>query len=79
MRVGHVNVGFRSKIRMNLQKKDEDADGGAIFLNLDRTTVLQQARVFNATPVKPRQCRVLLAKILSILYQQGQLCSSLTM
>ncbi len=48
--------------------KKEDEDGGAggtnPFTNLEKTTVLQEARVFNETPVNPRKCGQILAKIL---------------
>ena len=48
--------------------KKEDEDGGAgsqnIFANLEKTAVLQEARVFNETPVNPRKCGQILAKIL---------------
>ncbi|KAJ1977854.1 coatomer subunit gamma, partial [Dimargaris verticillata] len=40
-----------------------------IPLHLDKSTVLQEARIFNATPIMPRKCRILLAKIIYLLYQ----------
>ena len=56
-----------SKLKMRKDKK-EDEDGGAggtnPFTNLEKTTVLQEARVFNETPVNPRKCGQILAKIL---------------
>ncbi|CAG8606045.1 10342_t:CDS:2, partial [Scutellospora calospora] len=42
---------------MNLSKKDEDSGDLGIFYHLDKTTVLQEARVFNETPIVPRKCR----------------------
>ena len=48
--------------------KKEDEDGGSggqnIYANLEKTAVLQEARVFNETPVNPRKCSQILAKIL---------------
>lgn len=49
--------------------KKEDEDGGSggssnPFSNLEKTSVLQEARVFNETPVNPRKCGTILAKIL---------------
>ncbi len=47
--------------------KKEDEDGAGVsnpFANLEKTSVLQEARVFNETPVNPRKCGTILAKIL---------------
>ncbi|CAG8444222.1 9166_t:CDS:10 [Diversispora eburnea] len=53
---------------MNLSKKDEDSGDLGVFYHLDKTTVLQEARVFNETPIIPRKCRLLLTKIIYLLY-----------
>ncbi|XP_014205481.1 coatomer subunit gamma isoform X1 [Copidosoma floridanum] len=60
---------------MNAFKRDkkEDEDGGNPFLNLEKTTVLQEARTFNDTPVNPRKCAHILTKILYLLNQGEQL------
>ncbi|CAB3365573.1 Hypothetical predicted protein [Cloeon dipterum] len=50
-------------------KKDEEDGGGNPFQNLEKTTVLQEARTFNETPVNPRKCTQILTKILYILNQ----------
>lgn len=34
----------------------------------DKTTVLQQARLFNEAVTSPRKCRILLTKIIYLLY-----------
>ncbi|KAI9608572.1 hypothetical protein H4Q26_004755 [Puccinia striiformis f. sp. tritici PST-130] len=34
----------------------------------DKTTVIQEARVFNESPISPRKCRILLTKIIYLLY-----------
>jgi len=49
---------------MNFDKKDEDS--GALF-HLDKTQVFQDARAFNASPIQPKKCRILLTKIKCIM------------
>ncbi|KAF8542222.1 putative coatomer subunit gamma [Trichophaea hybrida] len=51
---------------MSYSKKDEDAEQ-AIF-KVDRTSVFQEARVFNSSPISPRKCRILLTKIVYLLH-----------
>ncbi|KAF6209601.1 hypothetical protein GE061_015349 [Apolygus lucorum] len=53
--------------------KKEEEEGGNIFQNLDKTSVLQDARTFNDTPVNPRKCTPILTKILYLLNQGEQL------
>ncbi|KAI8138268.1 adaptin N terminal region-domain-containing protein [Fennellomyces sp. T-0311] len=55
---------------MSYVKRDEDAAAGEIglFYHLDKTTVLQEARVFNDSPVNIRKCRLLLTKLVYLLY-----------
>ncbi|KAG8259778.1 hypothetical protein J6590_004905 [Homalodisca vitripennis] len=50
--------------------------GGNPFQNLDKTSVLQEARTFNDTPVNPRKCTHILTKILYLLNQGEQLGST---
>ncbi|EKM61443.1 uncharacterized protein PHACADRAFT_180560 [Phanerochaete carnosa HHB-10118-sp] len=47
-------------------KKDEESGLSAYYNN--KTTVIQEARVFNDTPVSPRKCRALLTRIVYLLY-----------
>ncbi|KAG0148022.1 hypothetical protein CROQUDRAFT_655392 [Cronartium quercuum f. sp. fusiforme G11] len=47
-------------------KKDEET-GVAHFMQ-DKTTVIQEARVFNESPISPRKCRILLTKIVYLLF-----------
>ena len=54
-------------------KKEEEDGGGNPFQNLEKTTVLQEARTFNDTPVNPRKCAHILTKILYLLNQGTQL------
>ncbi|KAJ6264068.1 hypothetical protein Dda_0209 [Drechslerella dactyloides] len=51
---------------MSYSKKDEDGDQ-AIF-KVDRTTVFQEARIFNTSPISPRKCRIQLTKIIYLLH-----------
>ncbi|RAL61846.1 hypothetical protein DID88_002909 [Monilinia fructigena] len=37
-------------------------------MRVDRTSVFQEARLFNSSPIQPRRCRVLLTKIALLLY-----------
>ncbi|OZJ04153.1 hypothetical protein BZG36_03121 [Bifiguratus adelaidae] len=53
---------------MSYAKKDEDSAEYGLFYHLDKTTVLQEARVFNESPIIPRKCRLLLTKITYLLY-----------
>uniref|UniRef100_A0A8R1TKQ9 Coatomer subunit gamma n=1 Tax=Onchocerca volvulus TaxID=6282 RepID=A0A8R1TKQ9_ONCVO len=55
---------------MKRDKKDEES-GGNPFANLDKTTVLQEARAFNETPINARRCSLILSKLL-YLRQQGE-------
>ncbi|KAJ1893002.1 coatomer subunit gamma [Kickxella alabastrina] len=50
-------------------KKDEDTDELGALMNLDHSMVLQEARVFNETPIRPRHSRLLLAKIIFLMYR----------
>lgn len=52
---------------MSAFKKDEEHSGIGSFFQ-DKTTVIQEARVFNETPISPRKCRILLTKIVYLLY-----------
>jgi len=51
------------------KKEEEDKDAGNPYSNLEKTSVLQEARLFNETPVNPRKCTAVLAKILYLLNQ----------
>ncbi|CAG0916802.1 unnamed protein product [Notodromas monacha] len=51
-------------------KKDEEEGGsGNPFNNLEKASVLQEARAFNDTPVNPRKCTQILTKILYLINQ----------
>ncbi|KIW51050.1 hypothetical protein PV05_09805 [Exophiala xenobiotica] len=51
---------------MSYAKKDEDADHSGF--KLDRTSVFQDARLFNSSPISPRRCRTLLTKLAVLLF-----------
>ena len=47
-------------------KKDDESGINQYYHN--KTTVIQEARVFNESPVSPRKCRALLAQVVYLLY-----------
>ncbi|KAI9339930.1 adaptin N terminal region-domain-containing protein [Obelidium mucronatum] len=53
-------------------KKDDESDS-SLYSHLDKSTVLQEARVFNETPINARKCRATLTKILYLIYQSERL------
>ncbi|KAJ5294139.1 hypothetical protein PENANT_c009G01913 [Penicillium antarcticum] len=55
---------------MSYMKKDEDAD--QVMIKLDRTSVFQDARLFNSSPISPRTCRTLLTKIAVLMFTGEQ-------
>ncbi|GFF49622.1 probable coatomer subunit gamma [Aspergillus udagawae] len=55
---------------MSYVKKDEDAD--QVMIKLDRTSVFQDARLFNSSPISPRRCRTLLTKIAVLMFTGEQ-------
>ncbi|XP_039375759.1 coatomer subunit gamma-2 isoform X1 [Mauremys reevesii] len=51
-------------------KKDEETGSGSNpFQHLEKSAVLQEARLFNETPINPRRCLHILTKILYLLNQ----------
>lgn len=50
-------------------KKEEEDGGGNPFQNIEKTSVLQEARAFNDTSVNPRKCTHILTKVLYLLNQ----------
>lgn len=55
------------------KKEEEDGGGGNPFHNLEKTSVLQEARTFNETPLNPRKCAHILTKVIYLLNQGEQL------
>lgn len=56
-------------------KKEEEEGGGNPFQNIEKTSVLQEARYFNETPVNHRKCTLILTKILYLI-NQGEVLST---
>lgn len=52
---------------MSFQSKKEDESGLSSYYN-NKTTIIQEARVFNESPISPRKCRALLTRIVYLLY-----------
>jgi coatomer protein complex subunit gamma len=51
------------------------ASGGNPFHNVEKTSVLQEARIFNETPVNARRCTHVLTKILYLINQVFLCCT----
>ncbi|CAO4374276.1 unnamed protein product [Caenorhabditis nigoni] len=56
--------------RMKTNKKDEES-GGNVYAHLDKTSVLQECRAFNETPINIKKCTHSLTKLIYII-QQGE-------
>jgi coatomer protein complex subunit gamma len=50
-----------------LKAKERALADPAAFYN-DKSTVIQEARAFNESPISPRKCRALLTRIVYLLY-----------
>ena len=51
------------RVRNQMKKDDELGDAQNIYQNLDKSTVLQEARVFNETPIRAGRCCLTLTKV----------------
>lgn len=56
-------------------KKEDEDGGGNPFAKIQKTSALQEARVFNETPVNARKCALILTKILYLI-NQGEALST---
>ncbi|KAI8984623.1 adaptin N terminal region-domain-containing protein [Mycotypha africana] len=56
---------------MSYVKRDEDSGDYSVFSHINKTTLLQEARIFNETPVNIRKCRLVLTKIV-YLFSTGE-------
>lgn len=52
---------------MSYAKRDEDSGDVNVFSQINKSTVLQEARAFNDSPINVRKCRLLLTKIIYLL------------
>ncbi|XP_041987111.1 coatomer subunit gamma-2-like [Aricia agestis] len=50
-------------------KKDDEENSASLFQNLDKTSLLQEAKYFNSSPVNPNKCIHILTKIIYLLNQ----------
>ncbi|KAF7463499.1 Hypothetical predicted protein [Marmota monax] len=65
-----LGAGKSSKMIKKFDKKDEESGSGSNpFQHLEKSAVLQEARIFNETPINPRRCLHILTKILYLLNQ----------
>nr|CAB3232871.1 coatomer subunit gamma-2-like [Phallusia mammillata] len=55
--------------------KDEEAGSGNPFAYIERTAVLQEARIFQQTPINPRKCCEILTKIIYLI-NQGEIITT---
>ncbi|KXN88900.1 putative coatomer subunit gamma [Leucoagaricus sp. SymC.cos] len=56
-----------ASLALPFASKKEDESGLSSFYN-NKTTIIQEARVFNDSPISPRKCRALLTRIVYLLY-----------
>lgn len=56
-------------------KKEEEDGAGNPFNNLEKSSVLQESRTFNETPINPKKCAHILTKLLYII-NQGEVIGS---
>merc|ERR1712018_77152 len=56
-------------IMLKRDKKDDEEGGSNPFHNLEKSSVLQESRTFNETPINPRKCGHILTKVLYLLNQ----------
>ncbi|CAA7264738.1 unnamed protein product [Cyclocybe aegerita] len=54
-------------LALSFASKKEDESGLSSYYN-NKTTIIQEARVFNESPISPRKCRALLTRIVYLLY-----------
>jgi len=56
-----------TSLALSFASKKEDESGLSSYYN-NKTTIIQEARVFNDSPISPRKCRALLTRIVYLLY-----------
>ncbi|KAF4604803.1 coatomer subunit gamma [Pleurotus pulmonarius] len=56
-----------SSLSIMFPSKKEEESGLSSYYN-NKTTIIQEARVFNDSPISPRKCRALLTRIVYLLY-----------
>lgn len=58
--------GSSPAMSLTYTKKEEESGLSSYYNN--KTTIIQEARVFNESPISPRKCRALLTRIVYLLY-----------
>lgn len=69
MRTKKASVMSNLMNMLKKDKKDDESSQGNPFQNLDRSTVLQESRSFNDTPINTRKCIQILSKVLYLMNQ----------
>jgi hypothetical protein len=65
---GQAMIGlFGRKVTLWATTMGSKKDDEGIYYN-NKTTIIQEARVFNESPINPRKCRSLLTRIVYLLY-----------
>ncbi|CAF4564961.1 unnamed protein product [Rotaria sp. Silwood2] len=62
-----------ASFRKQDKKDEESGTSGNPYKNLEKASVLQEARTFNETPVNARKCIQILTKIIYMINQGEQL------
>ncbi|KAJ8702064.1 coatomer subunit gamma [Pleurotus ostreatus] len=64
----HIDALYKmSSLSIMFPSKKEEESGLSSYYN-NKTTIIQEARVFNDSPISPRKCRALLTRIVYLLY-----------
>lgn len=61
-----LRAGHSPAMSLTYTKKEEESGLSSYYNN--KTTIIQEARVFNESPISPRKCRALLTRIVYLLY-----------
>lgn len=54
---------------MMREKRESEGDGISMFAQMDKALLVQEAKVFNETPLRIEKCTLVLTKVLFLLYQ----------
>ena len=60
-------VAYNTRLPAMAFASKKDDEGLSAYYN-NKTTVIQEARVFNDSPISPRKCRALLTRVVHLLY-----------
>jgi len=62
-----VDQAYNTRLPAMAFASKKDDEGLSTYYN-NKTTVIQEARVFNDSPISPRKCRALLTRVVHLLY-----------